>query len=126
MAEKVVEGLVGGGAGEGFEERGHVVEARGFAGAVGGGDEVLAAGFDGGEAGFVEEGPEVGVEAVDEFGAEFDGTGGLGGVEGGDAASDAVAGFEDEGVEVALAEVAGGGEAGDAGAEDEEVGGWGW
>ena len=125
VAEEVVEGLVGGGAGEGFEKRGHFVEARGFAGAVGGCGEVFAAGFDGGEVGFVEEGPEVGVEAVDEFGAEFDGDGGLGGAEGGNAASDAVAGFEDEGGEVALAEVAGGGEAGDAGAEDEEVGGGG-
>jgi hypothetical protein len=62
---------------------------------------------------------------VDEFGAEFEGEGPGGVVEGVDSAADAVARFEEgEGVGC-VGEGVGGGKPGGARAEDEDVGGMG-
>lgn len=80
--------------------------------------------FVGFEVGCFDERPEFGWLAVKEFGAEFDDFVVL--ADGVDAASDAVGGFEEGDVATGFREGAGGGEAGHAGSDYEDVGGGGW
>ena len=79
-----------------------------------------AVALDGGGAGFVDEGPEFGGAAVDELGAELDDAAAFDFLRE-DAAADAGSGFEDADAEAAFGEGAGGGEAGHAGTEDEDI-----
>ena len=70
-------------------------------------------------------GPEFGWAAVDELGAELDDL--VGFADGVDAAADSGAGFEEGDGPACFGEGAGGGEAGHAGSDDEDVGmhvGW--
>ena len=70
------------------------------------------------KAGFVDEVPKLGRMAVDEFGAELEDL--VAFADGADAATDAVAGFEDQHLATGLGEAAGSGEAGHSGTDDQD------
>jgi len=76
--------------------------------------------LDGGGAGFVDAGPELGGAAVDELGAKLDEATAFDFLRE-DAAAYAWPGFEDADADVAFGEGARGGEAGHAGTEDEDI-----
>ena len=121
VSEEVVEADVG--AGEGAELLDGVEHAVTSV-AVGGEmavfeAELRAFAFAKSEAGFGDEGEELGRAAVDELGTELDDL--VADTLREDAAADAVGGFDDADAETAIGEGAGAGETGDAGAEDEDV-----
>jgi hypothetical protein len=122
LSDVVGEGLVG--AGEVFqafkEMESSTARTRAFAKSVVFEAELCSAAFVGYEVGFVDEGPELGWTAMEELGAQLDGLTGY--VLGEDAAADSVAGLEDGDYEARVSEGAGGGESGDARADDEDVG----